>query len=123
MAKMFTLPVHSSEKGDLTVFENILPGSLNRILYITNADGKEYRLHRYSKAWHALLCVHGACNVYVESSDTKIVFSLDQSNKVLIIEPEDCHRLENLSKDAIVLVVSNESYDQMEYINEFKETH
>lgn len=118
---MFTLPVHSSEKGDLTVFENILPGSLKRIFYITNADGKEHTLHRYSKAWHALMCVHGTCHVYIENADIKKVFSLDRSNKVLILEPEDWHRLEKLSNDAIVLVTSNESYDPLDYINEFNE--
>lgn len=69
MPKIFTLPVHSSTKGDLTVFENILPGSLKRIYYITNADGETRGGHRHVRAWQALICLQGSCDIYVETID------------------------------------------------------
>lgn len=116
MPKIFTLPVHSSSRGDLTVFENILPGSLKRIFYITNADGETRGGHRHIKAWQALVCLQGSCDIYVETPDKKMVFGLDEPNKVLILEPQDWHTLENFSDNAIVLVVSNENYDPEDYI-------
>lgn len=116
MPKIFTLPVHSSNRGDLTVFENILPGSLKRIFYITNADGETRGGHRHIKAWQALMCLQGSCDIYVETPDKKMVFGLDEPNKVLILEPQDWHTLENFSDNAIVLVVSNENYDPEDYI-------
>ncbi len=116
MPKIFTLPVHSSSRGDLTVFENIIPGTLKRIFYITNADGETRGGHRHIKAWQALICVQGTCDIYVETPDKKMVFGLDQPNKVLVLEPEDWHTLENFSDNAIVLVVSNENYDPEDYI-------
>jgi hypothetical protein len=62
-----------------------------------------------------------------------MVFGLDKPNKVLILEPQDWHTLENFTDNAIVLVVSNENYDPHDYIypsyseiqnglNEFQET-
>lgn len=39
MAQLLKLAQHSCERGDLTVFEHILPGTLKRVFYITNADG------------------------------------------------------------------------------------
>jgi hypothetical protein len=45
-----------------------------------------------------------------------MVFGLDKSNKVLILEPQDWHTLENFTDNAIVLVVSNENYDPYDYI-------
>jgi dTDP-4-dehydrorhamnose 3,5-epimerase-like enzyme len=116
MPKILTLPVHSSNRGDLTVFENILPGTLKRIFYITNADGETRGGHRHIKAWQALICVQGTCNIYVETTDKKFVFGLDEPNKVLVLEPQDWHTLENFSDNAIVLVVSNENYDPEDYI-------
>lgn len=116
MPKIFTLPVHSSNRGDLTVFENILPGTLKRIFYITNADGETRGGHRHIKAWQALMCLQGTCDIYVETPDKKMVFGLDEPNKVLILEPQDWHTLENFSDNAIVLVVSNENYDPEDYI-------
>lgn len=116
MPKVFTLPVHSSSRGDLTVFENILPGSLKRIFYITNADGETRGGHRHIKAWQALVCLQGSCDIYVETPDKKMVFGLDEPNKVLILEPQDWHTLENFTDNAIVLVVSNENYDPEDYI-------
>jgi len=116
MPKIFTLPVHSSTKGDLTVFENILPGSLKRIYYITNADGETRGGHRHVRAWQALICLQGSCDIYVETIDKKSVFNLDEPYKVLVLEPQDWHILENLSDNAIILVVSNENYDSEDYI-------
>lgn len=116
MPKIFTLPVHSSSRGDLTVFENILPGTLKRIFYITNADGETRGGHRHIKAWQALMCVQGTCDIYVETPEKKFVFALDEPNKVLVLEPQDWHTLENFSDNAIVLVVSNENYAPEDYI-------
>jgi hypothetical protein len=116
MPEIFTLPVHTSAKGDLTVFENILPGSLKRIFYITNADCQTRGGHRHIKAWQALICLQGACEIYIETPNKKMVFGLDKSNKVLILEPQDWHTLENFTDNAIVLVVSNENYDPYDYI-------
>ncbi len=116
MPKIFTLPVHSSNRGDLTVFEDILPGSLKRIFYITNADGETRGGHRHIKAWQALMCIQGSCDIYVETPTKKMVFGLDEPNKVLVLEPQDWHTLENFSENAIVLVVSNENYDPEDYI-------
>jgi len=116
MPKIFTLPVHSSTKGDLTVFENILPGSLKRIYYITNADGETRGGHRHVRAWQALICLQGSCDIYVETIDKKSVFNLDEPYKVLVLEPQYWNILENLSDNAIILVVSNENYDPEDYI-------
>ena len=116
MPKIFTLPVHSSNRGDLTVFENILPGTLKRIFYISNADGETRGGHRHIKAWQALMCVQGTCDIYVETPEKKFVFNLEEANKVLVLEPQDWHTLENFSENAIVLVVSNENYDPQDYI-------
>lgn len=118
MAYLLKLPQHSSERGDLTVIEQVLPGKLKRIFYITNADGATRGGHRHHKAWQALICIQGSVDVSVAAKTQSCFFALDSPTQCLILEPDDWHELENFRDSAIVLVVSNEYYDANDYIYE-----
>ena len=43
------------------------------------------------------------------------------SNQLLILEPEDWHLIENCSKDLILLVLASHEYDVNDYIDEVPE--
>ncbi|GAB3643778.1 sugar 3,4-ketoisomerase [Spirosoma arcticum] len=118
MAHLCKLTQHSCERGDLTVFENLIPGALKRIFYITNADGNSRGGHRHKRAWQALICIQGRVDIRVETGGQTGCYSLNRPNQCLILEPDDWHVLENLLNKAIVLVVSNEKYDEQDYIYE-----
>jgi dTDP-4-dehydrorhamnose 3,5-epimerase-like enzyme len=118
MAQLLKLLQHSCERGDLTVFEHILPGALKRIFYIANADGSARGGHRHQKAWQALICIQGHVDVLVETDNQTQYYSLDRPDQCLVLEPNDWHLLENFQDTAIVLVVSNEYYDKNDYIYE-----
>lgn len=118
MAQLLKLAQHSCERGDLTGFEHILPGTLKRIYYIANADGSTRGGHRHHNAWQAVVCIQGSVDIYVETATQTRHYSLTQSNQCLILEPDDWHLLENFQNTAIVLVVSNEYYDESDYIYE-----
>lgn len=118
MAHLLTLARHTCERGDLTVFEKILPGSLKRVFFIANADGATRGGHRHHRAWQALVCIQGSVEVYVETPAKRLVYRLDDPTQCLLLEPCDWHLLENFEDNAIVLVVSNEAYDPRDYIHE-----
>lgn len=118
MAHLLKLARHTGERGDLTVFENMLPGSLKRVFFITNADGATRGGHRHRRAWQALVCIQGRVEVYVETPAKRLVYRLDEPTQCLLLEPCDWHLLENFEQNAIVLVVSNEVYDPRDYIDE-----
>ena len=46
------------------------------------------------------------------------MFQLSNPRECLVLEPEDWHSMDEFSKDAILLVVSNELYDKDDYIYE-----
>lgn len=116
MARLLNLAQHSCERGDLTVFEHILPGVLKRIFYIANADGSTRGGHRHHNAWQAVVCIQGSVDITVETSQKTCCYSLTQSNQCLVLEPDDWHLLDNFNGSAIVMVVSNEYYDAQDYI-------
>jgi len=122
MAQLHQLAQHSCERGDLTVFEKLLPGSLKRIYYIANADGSTRGGHGHHKAWQALMCIQGSMDVLVRTSEKSCFYSLNKPNQCLVLEPDDWHLLENFQDSAIVLVVSNEYYDAQDYLYEYGES-
>ncbi|GAA4462050.1 hypothetical protein GCM10023189_38240 [Nibrella saemangeumensis] len=118
MARLLELKTFSSETGSLTVFENTIPGNIQRAFYIYGAGQAPRAGHRHLKAWNALMCVAGSCRVYSNDGETEQTYVLDSPSTCLVLEPKDWHVMDNFTEDAILLVLSNERYDKADYIYE-----
>ena len=118
MAIIHELKTYAKGDGNLTVFESILPGVIQRVFYIYEAGHSVRAGHRHKKAWNALICLRGTCRVYVHNGQTDISFRLNNPRQCLVLEPEDWHLMDEFSDDAILLVVSNQLYDKDDYIYE-----
>lgn len=118
MAKLYELKTFTSGNGNLTVFEHIIPGVIQRVFYIYEAGQASRAGHRHHKAWNALICLHGSCRVYSTNGLEEATFQLDNPRQCLVLKPEDWHTMDEFSADAILLVVSNELYDKDDYIYE-----
>jgi dTDP-4-dehydrorhamnose 3,5-epimerase-like enzyme len=118
MAQLLELSTFSSDSGNLTVFEKLIPGSIKRAFYIYGADNCVRAGHRHHKTWNALICLNGNCRVYVNDGKTDEHVWLNEPHKCLILEPKDWHYMDNFSPGSILLVLSNEVYDKADYIYE-----
>ena len=118
MAKLHELKTFESDKGNLTVFEGILPGVIQRVFYIYEAGQTIRAGHRHHRAWNALICLNGSCRVYSYDGKSESTFYLTTPRQCLVLKPEDWHTMDDFSADAILLVVSNEPYDKSDYIYE-----
>lgn len=118
MAELYNLKTFSSETGDLTVFENIIPGPIQRVFYIYNAGESSRAGHRHHLAWNALICLNGSCRVYNNNGEKGEYIQLSDPRQCLVLKPEDWHTMDQFSEDAILLVVSNQLYDKDDYIYE-----
>ncbi|MEM4655053.1 MAG: FdtA/QdtA family cupin domain-containing protein, partial [Thermosphaera sp.] len=74
--------------------------------------------HRHKKNMQALIAVSGKCEVFVNDGEKKQTFSLDQPNKMLILECKDWHTMDKFSKDCVLIVLASEYYDKNDYIDE-----
>lgn len=99
MAEIKTLPVHSSQLGELAVFENVLPGALTHISYFNYKNG--VLNNKIDDEWKALICLRGNCNINVEEQ----IFMLNEPNKAIILDPGDTFCLDSLSANALILVL------------------
>ena len=118
MAKIHQLKTFTAGDGNLTVFESILPGVIQRVFYIYEAGQTARAGHRHKKAWNALICLRGSCRVYTHNGQEETTFQLSDPRQCLVLEPEDWHVMDAFSEDAILLVISNQLYDKDDYIHE-----
>jgi dTDP-4-dehydrorhamnose 3,5-epimerase-like enzyme len=97
--------------------EKEIPFDIKRVYYIYGVSPQSVRgRHRHHRTVHALTCLKGSCEVYVNNGVTEATFLLNSPDQGLILPPEDWHTMYNFSDDAILLVLASEYYDPGEYI-------
>jgi hypothetical protein len=118
MAYLIDLKTHTDIRGNLTVIENVLPFNIERVFYIYGVDKSERGGHRHHKTIQAAICLQGECKIFNEDGKSKEVFHLDKPSKCIILEPIDWHKMYDFSRDAILMVLASEKFDQNDYIFE-----
>ena len=118
MAKLLDLKTFTDARGNLTVIEKVIPFDVKRIFYIDGVDSSVRGGHRHHKTIQAAVTLCGRCTISNNDGEKKEIFELDKPNKCLILEPKDWHQMYNFSKDAILMVLASEYFDQADYIFE-----
>jgi dTDP-4-dehydrorhamnose 3,5-epimerase-like enzyme len=118
MAALIELPTFKDKRGNLTVIEKIIPFKIRRVYYIYNVNERERGGHRHKKTIQALICLKGSCQVDCNNGFIKENFLLDSPSKCLVVNPEDYHIMKNFTKDAILLVLASEYFEESDYIDE-----
>ena len=121
--KLLEFNVIGDEKGRLIALEQEkqIPFDIKRLFYIYDADTKVVRgqhANRYSE--FCLIALVGSCKVKViDCHGRKEVFELDNPNKALYIPKMIWKDMYDFSSNCLLLAVSNEFYNQKEYIDDF----
>ena len=118
MADCIKLTTHTSSSGNLTLYDDLLPGSIKRVFYIHGAGHEPRGGHRHHTAWHALICLVGHCRLTIDNGMQEQVIMLEYPDQCLVLEPRDWRVMDQFSPDAVLLVVSNTAYDPTDYIYE-----
>ncbi len=118
MAKLISLKTFTDTRGNLTVIEKTIPFNIKRIFYIYGVDSSIRGGHRHHKTIQAAICIRGSCTIFNDDNITTQDFVLDSPDKCIILEPTDWHQMYNFSKDAILMVLASEYFDEKDYIFE-----
>ncbi|NVO11244.1 MAG: FdtA/QdtA family cupin domain-containing protein [Bacteroidales bacterium] len=116
MAYIIDLKTFTDNRGNLTVIEKVLPFEIKRIFYIYGVDDSVRGGHRHHKTVQAAICIKGECKIFNNNGKNKEVFNLNKPAACLILEPKDWHQMFDFSKDAILMVLASENYDEQDYI-------
>lgn len=118
MSEFISLKTHTDKRGNLTVIEKVIPFSIKRIFYIYGVDDSSRGGHRHHLTRQAAICIQGSCKISNFNQGSKTIYILDKPDKCLILEPEDWHTMHDFTKDAILMVLASEYFDEKDYIYE-----
>ena len=118
MAYIISLETHIDTRGNLTVIENVLPFNIKRVFYIYGVDSSKRGGHRHHKTIQAAVCLRGECKIFNNDGHDDQVFHLDKPSVCVVLMPEDWHTMYDFSKDAILMVLASENFDEKDYIFE-----
>lgn len=110
-------PIFSDERGDLVVFQDQVPFEIKRSYLIHGKKNISRGGHAHKSTFQALSCIHGSMSVsiYDNKFNKNILMPLNNKNDLLILFPEDWHKL-IFHSDAVVIVFASEKYDPEDYI-------
>lgn len=119
MPSIISLKSVENQDGFLSVFENLMPGAIERVYFIYGVPDDSVRGgHRHHETWQGLICLNGSCKVYVQESEHKdYTVTLDNPSKCLLLKPSDWHQMFDFSAGSILLVLANRNYDPDDYID------
>lgn len=120
-----TLPLHGDERGKLIALEALsefVPFEIKRSYFIYDTTPGTIRgRHAHRQLKQLLICVSGACTIEYEMPDgTKGEGRLDWPDKALLIEGLVWRDMKDFSKDAVLLVLASEHYDESDYIRNYE---
>ncbi len=118
MAYLIDLETYTDIRGNLTVIENVLPFGIERVFYIYGVDKSERGGHRHHKTIQAAVCIQGECKIVSNDGENMQIFDLNKPSKCVLLEPKDWHKMYDFSKNAILMVLASEKFDQNDYIFE-----
>jgi dTDP-4-dehydrorhamnose 3,5-epimerase-like enzyme len=118
MAELIDLKTYTDKRGNLTVIEKIIPFDIKRIFYIYGVDDSVRGGHRHHKTIQAAICIQGCCSIFCNNGNSTSEFILDSPHKCLILRPEDWHKMYQFSRNAILMVLASEYFEQKDYIFE-----
>lgn len=118
MAQLICLKTFTDTRGNLTVIEKVIPFDVKRLFYIYGVDDSIRGGHRHHKTIQAAIALQGSCTIYNNDGTTEETYVLDSPDKCLILEPTDWHQMYDFSKNAILMVLASEYFDEKDYIRD-----
>ena len=124
--RQLSFSFHGDERGKLIALETLsaqLPFEVKRMYFIYDTTPGTVRgRHAHRQLKQVLVCVSGACTIECEMPDgAKAEYRLDWPDKGLLIEGLVWRNMRDFSKDAVLLVLASEHYDESDYIRDYGE--
>lgn len=122
--KEIKFPVRGDERGRLVIQEGaseVCPFEIKRTFFIFDTTPGTVRgKHAHHKTRQLLICTSGACTIECEMPDgSKADYRLDWPDRGLLVEGMVWHNMKEFSKDAVLLVLASEHYDESDYVRNY----
>lgn len=120
----YTFQPHGDERGQLVSLEefNDIPFRIKRVYYMYDTVPDVVRGHHaHKKLEQILICVHGSCKIRLDNGREKKVVVLEKPYEGLYVSNNMWREMFDFSKDAVLMVLASELYDENDYIRNYEE--
>ena len=118
---------HGDAREQLIALEEFkdIPFKIKRVYYMYDTgEGVVRGCHAHKSLQQILICIHGSCKIKLDNGDETKIIPLEKPYEGLYVSNAMWREMYDFSKDAVLLVLASEPYDEADYIrnyNEFKE--
>jgi len=116
--------IGNSDVGFLIALEGNkeIPFDIKRIYYIYNVPKEIKRgFHAHKGLEQLLVCMSGSVKIKVDGGSEKKIIKLNNPNKGLYIGPGIWREMYDFGKNAVLLVLASECYNEEDYIRDYEE--
>ncbi len=121
--QLIEIPKIHDRRGNLSVIEGeTIPFVSKRVYYLYDIPGGSKRGgHAHIKQQEFLIALSGSFEVVLKDGKSKQTVTLNKPNFGLYIAEGVWRELQNFSSGAVCLVLASETFDEGDYIREYKE--
>lgn len=122
--RIIHLPKIEDDRGNLSFIEeeNHIPFKVNRIYWIYDVPGGEYRgSHAFKETEEFIVALSGSFDIILHNGMEEKKFSMNRSYYGLYVSNMHFRRLENFSTNSLALILASTPYNEADYIRDFNE--
>ena len=115
---------HGDERGMLVALEEQkdIPFEIKRVYYMYDTKAEVRRgFHAHKKLEQILICIHGKCKVLLDNGYEKTIVPLEIPYEGLYLSSNVWREMYDFSRDAVLMVLASEYYDENDYIRDYEE--
>lgn len=115
---------HGDERGQLVALEEYkeVPFKIKRVYYMYDmSPGIVRGRHAHKNLQQILICIHGSCKILLDNGNEKKVVPLEKPYEGLYVTNSMWHEMYDFSKDAVLMVLASDIYDENDYIRNYSE--
>lgn len=115
---------HGDSRGQLVAIEEYdeIPFKIKRVYYIYDTNSDVTRgCHAHRTLKQLLVCVSGNCKIRLDDGKDCQIVLLDKPNEGILICDTIWREMFDFSKDAVLLVLASDIYDEKDYIRDYQE--
>lgn len=113
---------HGDNRGLLIALEELvdIPFEIKRVYYMYETlEGVHRGFHAHKMLEQILVCINGSCNILMDNGNEKKIVSLEKKYEGLYLPPGIWHEMYDFSKDAVLMVLASEHYNEEDYIRNY----
>lgn len=115
---------HGDKRGQLIALEEgkEIPFHVKRVYYMFDTKENVRRgFHAHRQLEQILICVSGTCKIHLDNGKETAEVPLDNPMEGLYIANDCWREMYDFSKDAVLMVLASELYDEKDYIRDYQE--